>query len=59
MAPPRLDLDALTLEDVRRGALRGRNVTVLGFARSGIALARFFVDYQCQQSSAADTSGLA
>jgi UDP-N-acetylmuramoylalanine--D-glutamate ligase len=39
-----IDLDALTLADVRAGALRGRQVTVLGFARSGIALARFFVD---------------
>lgn len=41
---PRLDLDALTLADVRAGALRGRRVTVLGFARSGIAMARFFAD---------------
>ncbi len=40
----RLDLDGLTLEGVRAGALRGRRITVLGFARSGIALARFFVD---------------
>jgi UDP-N-acetylmuramoylalanine--D-glutamate ligase len=39
-----IDLDALTLADVRAGTLRGREVTVLGFARSGIALARFFVD---------------
>jgi len=39
-----IDLDALTLTDVRAGALRGRPVTVLGFARSGIALARFFAD---------------
>ncbi|HET9456980.1 MAG TPA: UDP-N-acetylmuramoyl-L-alanine--D-glutamate ligase [Candidatus Limnocylindrales bacterium] len=39
-----IDLDRLTLEDVRAGALRGRPVTVLGFARSGIALARFLVD---------------
>jgi UDP-N-acetylmuramoylalanine--D-glutamate ligase len=39
-----IDLDALTLADVRAGGLRGRKVTVLGFARSGIALARFFVD---------------
>jgi UDP-N-acetylmuramoylalanine--D-glutamate ligase len=38
------DLDALTLADVEAGALRGRRVTVLGFARSGIALARFFAD---------------
>ncbi len=39
-----IDLDRLTIDDVRAGALRDRPVTVLGFARSGIALARFFVD---------------
>jgi UDP-N-acetylmuramoylalanine--D-glutamate ligase len=39
-----IDLDALTLADVRAGALAGRPVTVLGLARSGIALARFFAD---------------
>ncbi len=39
-----IDLEALTLEDVRSGALRGRPVTVLGLARSGIALARFLAD---------------
>ena len=39
-----IDLDALRLEDVRGGALAGRPVTVLGLARSGIALARFFAD---------------
>ena len=39
-----VDLDALTLDDVRAGALRGRPVTVLGLARSGIALARFLAD---------------
>ena len=39
-----IDLDGLTLRDVRAGALRGRPVTVLGFARSGIALARFLAD---------------
>jgi UDP-N-acetylmuramoylalanine--D-glutamate ligase len=44
MTAERFDLDGLTLDAVRSGALRGRNVTVLGFARSGIALARFFVD---------------
>jgi UDP-N-acetylmuramoylalanine--D-glutamate ligase len=37
-----IDLDALTLAAIGEGALRGRPVTVLGFARSGIALARFF-----------------
>jgi UDP-N-acetylmuramoylalanine--D-glutamate ligase len=39
-----LDLDRLTIDDVVGGALRDRPVTVLGFARSGIALARFLVD---------------
>ncbi|MEK6720282.1 MAG: UDP-N-acetylmuramoyl-L-alanine--D-glutamate ligase [Chloroflexota bacterium] len=39
-----IDLDRLTLHDVLNGALAGRPVTVLGFARSGIALARFLVD---------------
>ena len=39
-----IDLDALTLDDVRSGGLRGRPVAVLGFARTGIALARFFAD---------------
>jgi UDP-N-acetylmuramoylalanine--D-glutamate ligase len=39
-----IDPDALTLEDVRGGALRDRPVAVLGFARSGIALARFLAD---------------
>jgi UDP-N-acetylmuramoylalanine--D-glutamate ligase len=37
-----IDLDRLTLDDVRGGALRGRPVTVLGLARSGISLVRFF-----------------
>jgi UDP-N-acetylmuramoylalanine--D-glutamate ligase len=39
-----IDPDALTLAGVRDGALRDVPVTVLGFARSGIALARFLVD---------------
>jgi UDP-N-acetylmuramoylalanine--D-glutamate ligase len=39
-----IDLDVLTLGAVLDGALRGRPTTVLGFARSGIALARFFAD---------------
>ncbi|MEO5940542.1 MAG: UDP-N-acetylmuramoyl-L-alanine--D-glutamate ligase [Candidatus Limnocylindrales bacterium] len=39
-----LDLDRLTIDDVRDGALRDRPITVLGFARSGIALARFLSD---------------
>jgi UDP-N-acetylmuramoylalanine--D-glutamate ligase len=45
MTEPRtIDPDALTLEAIRAGALGGRPVTVLGFARSGIALARFLAD---------------
>ena len=39
-----IDPDALTMATIRDGALRDRAVTVLGFARSGIALARFLVD---------------
>jgi UDP-N-acetylmuramoylalanine--D-glutamate ligase len=39
-----LDPAALTLGAIRDGLLRDRAVTVLGFARSGIALARFLVD---------------
>jgi UDP-N-acetylmuramoylalanine--D-glutamate ligase len=39
-----IDLDRLTIDDVRGGVLRDRPITVLGFARSGIALARFLVD---------------
>jgi hypothetical protein len=41
---PTIDPDELTLDAVRDGMLRGRRVTVLGFARSGIALARFLAD---------------
>ena len=39
-----VQLDRLTAAGVRDGALAGRSVTVLGLARSGIALARFFAD---------------
>jgi UDP-N-acetylmuramoylalanine--D-glutamate ligase len=39
-----IDLDSLALEDVLAGALAGRPVTVLGLARSGVALARFLHD---------------
>src|SRR5262245_66552780 len=39
-----VDLDALTLDGVRAGALDGHPVTVLGLARSGVALARFLHD---------------
>ena len=41
---PLLDLDALTLDAVRRGALAGVPVTVLGLARTGVGLARFLAD---------------
>lgn len=40
-AGPTIDPDALSLQAVRSGALAGRPVTVLGLARSGLALARF------------------
>ncbi len=36
-----IELNGLTLEAIRGGALRDRPVTVLGLARSGLALARF------------------
>ena len=39
-----LDPDALTMEAIRGGLLEGASVTVLGFARSGVALARFLAD---------------
>ncbi|MDO8484364.1 MAG: Mur ligase family protein, partial [Candidatus Limnocylindrales bacterium] len=39
-----IDPDALSLESIRAGALRDRPVTVLGLARSGLALARFLAD---------------
>ena len=39
-----LDLDGLRLDDIRAGILHDRPVTVLGFARSGVALARFLAD---------------
>jgi UDP-N-acetylmuramoylalanine--D-glutamate ligase len=39
-----IDLDGLTLAAIRSGALRDRPVTVLGLARSGLALARFLAD---------------
>jgi UDP-N-acetylmuramoylalanine--D-glutamate ligase len=45
-----IDLDRLTAADVRAGAIAGRSVTVLGLARSGIALARFFADADCDVS---------
>jgi UDP-N-acetylmuramoylalanine--D-glutamate ligase len=39
-----VELEGLTAAAVRDGALAGRSITVLGLARSGIALARFFSD---------------
>ena len=39
-----IDPDALTMAALRAGILRDRPATVLGFARSGIALARFLAD---------------
>ena len=39
-----IDVDALDLPAIAAGALRDRPVTVLGLARSGLALARFFAD---------------
>ncbi len=43
-----VDLDGLTAAGVRDGLIAGRSVTVLGLARSGIALARFFADSGCR-----------
>jgi UDP-N-acetylmuramoylalanine--D-glutamate ligase len=39
-----LDPDRLTMDAIRGGLLDGAPVTVLGFARSGVALARFLAD---------------
>jgi UDP-N-acetylmuramoylalanine--D-glutamate ligase len=39
-----IDLDALDLAAIRAGALKDRSITVLGLARSGLALARFFLE---------------
>ena len=39
-----VDPEALVPEALERGVFRGRPVSVLGFARSGIALARFLAD---------------
>jgi UDP-N-acetylmuramoylalanine--D-glutamate ligase len=44
-APTQLiDLDVLDMDAIRSGTLRDRPVTVLGLARSGVALARFLAD---------------
>jgi len=42
--PPAIDPDALTVEAIRDGLLADVPVTVLGLARSGIAMARFLAD---------------
>lgn len=42
--PVAIDPDALTMDAIRASAVAGRPVTVLGLARSGIALARFLDD---------------
>jgi UDP-N-acetylmuramoylalanine--D-glutamate ligase len=42
--PTTIDPDTLTMAAIVAGQLRDRPVTVLGFARSGIALARFLAD---------------
>ena len=39
-----VDLDGLTADSVRDGGFEGRSITVLGLARSGVAMARFFAD---------------
>ena len=39
-----IDPDTLTMDAIRDGALRDRPVTVLGLARSGVALTRFLAD---------------
>jgi UDP-N-acetylmuramoylalanine--D-glutamate ligase len=44
MARRIVELDRLTAAGLRDGELDGRSVTVLGLARSGIAMARFFAD---------------
>lgn len=45
---PPIDLNVLDMPAIRAGALRDRPVTVLGLARSGVALARFLVDAGAQ-----------
>jgi UDP-N-acetylmuramoylalanine--D-glutamate ligase len=44
MTAPTIDPDTLTMAAIRAGMLADAPVTVLGFARSGIALARFLAD---------------
>ena len=39
-----IEPDGLSMDGIRAGALKGRAVTVLGLARSGIAAARFLAD---------------
>ncbi len=42
--PARIDVDALTMDAIRAGSLRGRPITILGLARTGVAAARFLAD---------------
>jgi len=42
--PPAIDPDALTVDAIRDGVLADVPVTVLGLARSGMAMARFLAD---------------
>ena len=44
MAPRTIEPDALTMAAIRDGLLHAAPVTVLGLARSGVALARFLAD---------------
>jgi UDP-N-acetylmuramoylalanine--D-glutamate ligase len=44
MARRIVELDRLTAAGLHHGELEGRSITVLGLARSGIAMARFFAD---------------
>ena len=46
--PPAIDPDALTMDAIREGLLADVPVTVLGLARSGIALTRFLADAGAQ-----------
>jgi hypothetical protein len=58
MAVSVVDLDRLTAAGVRDGALDGKAITVLGLARSGIALARFFADAGARGHRLRRTSGV-
>jgi len=55
MATPTIDPDTLSMPAIREGALRERPVAVLGFARSGVALARFRGDPRAGRCRHPDT----